>query len=624
MEDNFLLKRVKDVLWVLTAAAVVAGLGRMFFGLGASTYMTDALPWGMWKTLNMVAGAALATGGFVTACIIYIFRMEKYRPVARVAVLVAVLGYTASLSALLFDIGLPHRFWHPFFMWNEHSFLFEVFWCVSMYWMVAAIETLPIIFERLPWQRIGHLLHEIILPIVVLGITLSSLHHSSLGSLFMVSPTRLHPLWFTTWIPIEFLTSAMAGGLCLLIAVVLGYSKLYGKAVNISILEGLAKGAAGILIVYFAIRAADFTIHDKWTYALGPEASWESAVFWVELALQVFVPLIIFIVPVWRRSVRGLAIAGLSGALGLTMHRLDTGIVGYFRSAGTIYFPSLSEILLSIGVFAAAALAFLFVVEHFYVLESPEACAAPEAEGAHLDQARQWTLPELLEILTGPDAVRISLIVVVTIPLSILAMSDQAASPFKYKPQPVDAPEGVDVMRTILRIDGNDQDELAEFPHRLHQEEFGGEESCPQCHHLDLPDDHSTPCYRCHRDMGLDTDIFDHEYHQEYYGGKRSCKECHDLSLPKGKGNAKQCIECHGEDKEWPMKGMAEYKIEDFTHMAPGYEQAMHGRCLTCHRLYERLKKEPASEPDSLGNCFRCHPLERKETGTTAMAPLRK
>ena len=169
MNPSLVLQRLKLGMWALAIAGAVVGFGRFAFGLGASTNMLDSLPWGWWKIFNMVAGAALATSGFVIAAVIYILRLKRYYPVARLSVLIGFLGYGSSLFSLLFDIGLPHRGWHPFFMWNPHSFLFEVFWCVSIYWGVTALELLPILSERFPFPKVTHFLHEIMLPFVVLG-----------------------------------------------------------------------------------------------------------------------------------------------------------------------------------------------------------------------------------------------------------------------------------------------------------------------------------------------------------------------------------------------------------------------------------------------------------------------
>jgi len=601
MEQSFALKRTKDVLWIIAIAGLVAMIGRTFFGLGASTNLTDGVPWGLWKVMNMVAGVCLATGGFLVACAVYVFRIEKYRPLVRPAVLIAFLGYGASGFALMFDIGLPHRIWHPLIptMWNYHSFLFEVTICVMTYFAVATLEFLPILFERFPWRKITHFLHEIALPFVVLGITLSTLHHSSLGSLFMVSPTRLHPLWFSTWIPIEFLVSSIGAGMASIVLITIIYSKLYGKQLNMPLLTGMARASGVTLVIYFLIRAVDFTLHGKWTYVFVNRTP-ESYIFMIEIMIAVFIPAVIFLAPRLRNNLKWLVIGTASAVAGVVMYRLDAGIVGYFRDAGAIYLPSLSELFFSFGVFAAAALVFLFVVEHYYIYEPPPACAAPEAEGAHPDEAPQWTWAEFISIFNNPNALRISLIIVAVIPLSILAFKDTAIRPFQFLKAPVSAALGDDPMRHNLRIDGNRNGQFVIFPHEAHKDaRLIGEGSCATCHHLDLPGDHSTACFHCHRDMKLATDIFNHDLHQQKLGDKDSCVQCHNLNLPKGGKNAKSCYECHHED----MNGMT----AEFNHLAPGYEDAMHGKCLTCHRLVGDLEKNCASQRDCPSNCAFCH-----------------
>ena len=335
------VKVLKDILWVIAFTGLVAGIGRFVNGLAATSNMTDGVPWGLWKIYNMVGGAALATSGFVVAAIIYAFKLEKYRPVVRLSVLIGFLGYGASLTALLFDIGLPHRGWHPFVMWSPHSFLFEVFWCVSVYWMVTAYEIVPVVLERFPFPRLVHFLHAAALPIVFLGITLSTMHHSSLGSLFMVSPTRLHPLWFSLFIPVQFFTSAMGAGLATIVLAIIVYGWLYNKKPNMPVIEGLAKASAALLLVYVAIRFADLTFmgDGRWNYVFGADQSWESGLFMAEVLLQVFIPVFIFFVPGLRKNVPVLTAGAAAAFIGLTMHRLDVGFIGYFRDSGTVLHP---------------------------------------------------------------------------------------------------------------------------------------------------------------------------------------------------------------------------------------------------------------------------------------------
>jgi Ni/Fe-hydrogenase subunit HybB-like protein len=552
MGNAFALKRIKDLMWALAIAGLVVGVGRFVFGLGASTNMLDTVPWGLWKIFNMVAGAALATSGFVVACIIYIFKMEKYKPVGRLAVVVGFLGYGSSLVALIFDIGLPHRGWHPLFMWNPHSFLFEVFWCVSCYWGVTALELIPIVTERFPFKKFTHFMHEVMLPFVVLGITLSTMHHSSLGSLFLASPTRLHPLWHTMWIPPEFFISAMGAGMATIILLYLMCSKLYGFSRNMSVLNGLAKGAGAFLALYLVVKLADLTVHGKWNYVFGADLTWESRLFWVELLLQAVIPAAIFLNPGMRNRVLGLCVGGGAAFIGLLMHRINTGITGYFSNAEQIYVPNLSEFILSFGVLSAAGLIFFFIVERFYIWKEP-AHGHEEAE-SDAPGIKHWTWKEAISMIKSPDTVKVSFISVIVIPLVILGLRDESTGPFEPIPQPVVAAVALDELFTELRIDGNENGDSVLFPHLKHQEEYGGEASCVKCHHLDLPGEETSSCYLCHKDM--------------------------------------EAPRPYGEE------------------IAIGYKQAMHAKCLTCHRLIEELREdESPADPDGIGNCQCCHEL---------------
>ncbi|MBU3917515.1 polysulfide reductase NrfD, partial [bacterium] len=579
---------------------MVIGVGRFVFGLGAATNMTDALPWGFWKVFNMIAGAALATSGFVVAAIIYIFQLEKYRRVARFSIIIGFLGYGSSLMALLFDIGLPHAGWHPFFMWNPHSFLFEVFWCVSIYWAITALELLPLITERLPFPKFTHFMHEIMLPVVILGITLSTMHHSSLGSLFMLSPTRLYPLWYSLWMPPEFFISAMGSGLSVIVLLMMVCSKLYGRKQNLPVLTGLVKGSAAFLSLYLIIKILDFTVHEKWNFVFGPDITWETYLFWVEISLQVIVPIIVYMTPAFRNKIGGLLVGTSSAFIGLIMHRLDTGIVGYFRSADTIYIPNLGELLLGFGIISGAGLLFLMFLERFYIFEEPE-----QGEG-HTVKAKLWEREEALIVFAGPRAKKVLLTAIIVIPITWIYCHDQATGSFKPIPQPITASIiGMDTLRDNLRLDADMDGTFVEFPHKKHQDAFvkdfslTKQETCIKCHHLNLPKDKSTPCRACHRDMELESSIFNVESHRPHFKSEAGYDAFQALDLTKDKQNYKACMDCHKDD----MQGITAYSVKGLSNMAAGYQHAMHGQCQTCHRQREKDK----TKADDEGNCLFCH-----------------
>jgi Ni/Fe-hydrogenase subunit HybB-like protein len=647
MKDE--VRPIKDVLWILALLGLVAGVFRLWFGLGATTNLSDAMPWGLWKILNMVAGVALSTSGFTVGFLVYVVGIRRLQRLMRPAILIAFLGYGCSMFALLFDIGLPHRFWHPVIMWNEHSFLFEVFWCVLLYFTVTFVEMLPLIFERFGVQRVVRVLRGMAFVIVVVGISLSSLHHSSLGSLFLVTPIRLHPLWYSSWLPLFFILSAMGAGLMLLVLVRILYARRYdpepvfgpareagggrfSEQTSPVLEEGMPTGrempglsmaasvGAGVLTVYLILKVIDLFRRAGWPVLLA--GTWESWLFGCELLIGIVLPVILVVVPRTRRSPIGLGIAAFAAAFGLALNRLDVGIFGYFRDASTVYFPSLTEWALSIGVIAAAGLVFFFIVEHFPIFEERARRRGP-AIGIFREAVERWSRVWYPMLLSGLH--RVTLIAVFTIPAGWVLLYP----PYHKRDRPpghIYTVIGVGPARDTLRIDGNRAGVATMFPHADHRHRLGGDSSCTTCHHVSLPGDRSTACSQCHRHMVVPTVIFDHVAHmaavanEEELGGwrpaNRSCTECHDREQPKTARNVQSCYECHQEDM-W-LGGEPDSTMDLLS--APPFQAAMHGTCVECHRR----ERENVSRPD-LDECSTCHSTLRArewtEYATDAPAP---
>ena len=621
----------KDLLWFLTIFGLVAAIFRLWFGLGATTNLSDMAPWGLWKILNMVAGVALSTSGFTVGFLVYVLKLEKFRPFMKPAILVAFLGYGCSCLALLFDIGLPYRFWHPIFMWNINSFLFEVFWCVLLYFTVTAIELAPSIFEKLRLDRIVNILHRIAFVVVIVGISLSSLHHSSLGSLFLVTPQRLHALWYSPLLPLFFIISAMGGGLMFVILVKILWSwwydreSVFGKQSmkNVPLLkkanglealtmrsEGpqlilvrqLATIAAGVLAAYLGLKLIDLFLYGAWNALL--EGSWESWLYIVELLIASIIPVLLLALPRTRRLPGAIALAAFSGALGLALNRMDVGVFGYFRDTGTAYFPSLAEWALCFGVVAAAGLAFFFIAENLPIFSS-----LPPAYQSRAGIFRQTfgTLRQIWNMVFMDSLHRVSLIAVVTIPLAFVLMYP----PFYKKTSsgmPINQALGVDIQRTLLKIDGDRGGVATAFAHVEHQKRLGDSLACKICHHLSMPKDKSTPCSRCHRFMNSSTDIFNHTAHELYIKEKNdlgglfprnnSCAECHPAGSPKTAHNVKDCLECHREDMI-----IADSTDKDINlAIAPPFREAMHKTCIQCH-----TREAIRTDKKSLDVCGTCH-----------------
>ncbi len=191
------IDKTKLILWIILGIAASVAITRFIFGLGATTNLTDNTPWGFWIGFDVMGGVALAAGGFVIAAFNYIFGVKEFHSISRAAILTAFLGYVAEVIGLLFDLGLPWNIWHMLIFWNPHSPLFEVGWCVMLYLTVLFLEFMPVVFERFPnlslLNKIHKALFKVRIPLVILGIMLSTLNQSSLGSLFLAMPYRLHP-----------------------------------------------------------------------------------------------------------------------------------------------------------------------------------------------------------------------------------------------------------------------------------------------------------------------------------------------------------------------------------------------------------------------------------------------
>src|ERR1700749_4236537 len=207
----------KLVFVALVAAGFYATILRFGEGLGRSTNLSDQFPWGIWVGFDVLCGVMLAAGGFTLTAAVHIFNIKRLRPIVRPTVLTAFLGYVLVCVALKFDLGRPYNIWHPLIMRNPHSVMFEVAYCVMLYTSVLALEFSPIVFERFEMEKSLRIIRGVSVPIVILGVLLSTLHQSSLGTVFLIMPNKLHPFWYSPLLPVFFFISAIAVGLAMTI-----------------------------------------------------------------------------------------------------------------------------------------------------------------------------------------------------------------------------------------------------------------------------------------------------------------------------------------------------------------------------------------------------------------------
>ena len=362
----------RAIFFAILAAGAYATYLRIRYGLGGSTNLSDRFPWGLWIGFDVMCGVGLAAGGFTLVAIVHIFNIEKYRPILRPAVLTAFLGYVLVVVGLIYDLGRPDRIWHPLIMWNPHSVMFEVAWCVTLYTTVLFLEFLPMVFEKFGWHRPLAWIHRLSVPLMIVGVLLSTLHQSSLGSLFLIVPQKLYPLWYSPLLPLLFYISAIAVGLAMTIFESWHSSRAFGRALESPLLAGMARVLAVILSVYLWIRFLD--LGHRGALGLLMENRIETWLFALEIALLAIPALLLYQARVRMKpgALYGCAVMVVFGFIG---NRLNVGITGLEAGSGTHYTPRWTEVAVTLSIVAAGFAIFRAVAQYFPVFHAPAAQA---------------------------------------------------------------------------------------------------------------------------------------------------------------------------------------------------------------------------------------------------------
>lgn len=586
------VRKLKFALWMVAGLAAAAAVARFLFGLGPTTNLSDATPWGIWIGFDVMSGVALAAGGFIVTATVYIFKLERFRSIVRPAVLTAFLGYVAVAVSLLFDLGLPWNIWHMLVFWNPHSPLFEVGWCVMLYLAVLSLEFFPVPAEEFSaLARIRRALIKVRLPLVIVGIGLSTLHQSSLGSLFLIMPYRLHPLWYSPALPLLFFVSAIGLGLMMVLLESQVTAYLYRRKPETELLAELGGAARWVLVLYLGLRFGDLAVrgqlHGLWA------AGWQVELFWIELAAMAIVPAALLFIPRVRCARAGQWTVAVLGVLGVVLNRIDVGGLAHMRRSEEFYVPAWTEIAITLGILAAAVLAFLFMVERFKVWEHRP--ADPEADPLKLPEFDSVGTTWLgVPAVAARTVYSLGFIVAASAGLAFLAPG--AAASRGVDPAPVHHARGGET----LWIDGNLDGYGVAFKHEDHGQPKGVKAPCVECHHMNLPRDRNSGCSRCHRDMYLPVDAFQHDWHASPTGARLACSVCHRRGEPRSAATAKRCDRCH---KDLVPAG-ATIKVTNYR--AVSYVQAMHELCVGCHVKAAKEQNKP-----DLARCAMCHKERR-------------
>jgi Ni/Fe-hydrogenase subunit HybB-like protein len=352
---------------VLIAVMAAILLVRFFYGLGSVTAMNDGYPWGIWIVIDVMVGSAFACGGFSVAMLVYIFNKGEYHPLVRPALLASLFGYTLAGVGVIFDLGRWWNVWNMYWPWsvNVNSVMFEVAICITLYIVVMWIEFSPTFFEKFGMDAAKRKLSKFMFAIIALGTLLPMMHQSSLGTMWVVLGDQVHPLWQTPMVPLLFLLTAIIMGYAVVLFESCVASSAYRRSIEMHLLTPMAKVMLGVLAAYLVVRIGDLVVRG----ALGLAFSWslETFMFWLEMACFI-APFFVIGTETQRRNPAYLFIGGILLMLAGSILRINGYLIGYNTGGGYEYFPSFTELMVTVGMFAAEVLGYIIITRRFPVL----------------------------------------------------------------------------------------------------------------------------------------------------------------------------------------------------------------------------------------------------------------
>jgi Ni/Fe-hydrogenase subunit HybB-like protein len=362
---------------VVIITAIILLIDRFINGLGAVSNLTQETPWGLWKGFNVVTGVAFAGGAYVTTFIVYILNVKRFKPLVRITVLNGFLAYTFYAIALILDLGKPWNIINPIIGndFGASSVLFLVAWHFLLYVVAQLIEFSPAVAEWVGAKRAHKILTGMTIGAVIFGITLSILHQSGLGALFLMASEKIHPLWYNEFIPILFLVSSIFAGMAMIIFEGMISEKVFrGKQTEEHfrkrnrIIFSLAKICTGAMFAYFFLQAIVFIHGQHWGLLGTGYGLW----YLLELIGFVLIPMFLFIYSYKKESVKMVKTAAILTIIGIILNRMNVSVITYDWQAAVPYIPSWKEVVVTFAVIFGQILIFRWIIRRMPVIsDSP-------------------------------------------------------------------------------------------------------------------------------------------------------------------------------------------------------------------------------------------------------------
>ena len=364
---------------IILFVGLILTILRFTQGIGTVTNLDNNNPWGLWIGFDLLCGVALAAGGYVTSSACYIFGLKRFHSAVRPAILTAFLGYALVVLALHFDVGRPLKLPYPIFVsQGTSSLLFEVGLCVFLYLTVLFIEITPAAFEWLGFKKLRNWVVRLTLVLTIFGVILSTLHQSSLGALFMIVPSKIHPLWYSGYLHVYFFISSMFAGMSMVIfESTLAHRWLHDKMDKTHIAEsdgvvlGFGKAASFVMMGYVAIKIIGLSVDNNWHYLATGWGIW----FLVELIGFVLFPAILYSMGSREKNLNFIRIASFWTILGIVLNRLNISVIAFnwHLPSADRYWPSFTEVGTTLFIVTLGLVAYKFIVTRMPILhEHPD------------------------------------------------------------------------------------------------------------------------------------------------------------------------------------------------------------------------------------------------------------
>ncbi|MEN2995059.1 MAG: NrfD/PsrC family molybdoenzyme membrane anchor subunit [Thermodesulfovibrio sp.] len=347
---------------------------RLLYGLGPSTNLSDTYPWGLWISFDILAGIALAAPAFTVATVVYLFGVRDYEKFAKPAILSSLLGYVFAVFALMFDLGRYYRVFYVIgWSWGLESVLFLVAWHFFLYILICIIEWSPSFFEWLGKEKLKEFFSKLGIWATAFGVIIAGGHQAALGGLYLVAPTKIHPLWYSSLLPLFFLISAIYAGISMVIIESMISHKFFkDRIIEFSQTDfdkktiGLAKALVIVLLLYFLLKILDIVHYDKWSYL-----KTEYGLLYIfEVVGFVLIPSFLLINSIKIKNAKLVRFSAIVIALGILLNRVNVSLIAYnwYIPLEEKYYPTWNEVFLSLGILILMIYSYRFIVRRMAVL----------------------------------------------------------------------------------------------------------------------------------------------------------------------------------------------------------------------------------------------------------------